>query len=80
MIQASPGCGQIVKWASFDRDLVQFDRKSFEEFFAESGADSASKLELSVFIDADQQRVHVFPFACGLGAGVTIICAKWYFV
>jgi hypothetical protein len=54
LIQAATGCGQVVKWAGFNCDLVQFKRKGLQEFLAETGADSTSKLELSVFIDADQ--------------------------
>jgi hypothetical protein len=56
-----------MKWAVFDGGLVKLSRKQFQEFFAEFGADSASKLELPVFIDADQQGAHVSPFPGRLG-------------
>jgi hypothetical protein len=50
-IQTSTRSRQVEKWTSFDRDLVQFNRKSFQEFFAETGADSARKFKFSVLID-----------------------------
>jgi hypothetical protein len=58
---------EYLVYAAYDRDLAQFDRKGFQEFFAETGSDPASKLELSAFIDSNQQGAHVFPFPGRLG-------------
>jgi hypothetical protein len=53
--QGRAGCRKIIKWAVFDGDLVQLRRKEFQEFSL-TCTDPTSKLELSIFINADQQR------------------------
>ena len=51
----------------FNGDFVQPNRKGAQDSFAEAGPDPASKFELTILIDADQQSAQMLPFAAGLG-------------
>jgi hypothetical protein len=66
-IKPAPGCRKIIEWAVFDGDLVKLSRKQFQESFAETCTDPTSKFKFATFINADQQRSQMLPFAGGLG-------------
>jgi hypothetical protein len=62
-----PVAGRLTNGQSLTAVLLSSAESNFRSFFAESGADSASKLEVPRFIDADQQGAHVSPFPGRLG-------------